>query len=160
MINITNNIQDVIKRFKALPGHIERVSLKTLKEASETITRMMKKPGRAVRRPIRWDSVKQREAYFASDGFGKGIPYRRSDDYINAWQSTAIAGGYQSENIGHKAALLAGTPSGNILGRKVTASGQSHIHQGTWQLVRPVVQFVLSKLPEKLLKALKVEVNV
>lgn len=160
MIKITSNIQDVIKRFKTLPGHIERASLKTLKEANDAITKAMKRPGRPVRYPIHWDSEKQRKAYFATNGFGKGIPYRRSDGYINAWQSRAIAGGYQSENIGHKAVLLAGTPSGNIIGRKVTSSGQSHIFQGRWQLVKPVIAFVLSKLPERLLKALKVKVNV
>lgn len=30
-----------------------------------------------VRYPIQWTSEKQRRAYFATDGFGKGIPYKR-----------------------------------------------------------------------------------
>lgn len=30
-----------------------------------------------VKRPIQWTSEKQRKAFFATDGFGHGIPYRR-----------------------------------------------------------------------------------
>ncbi len=160
MINITSNVRDVVKRFQALPGHIERAVLRTGKDISDTIVRLMKRPGMPVRYPIHWDSPKQRRAYFATEGFGKGIPYQRTDGYVNAWQSKAIAGGTQAENIGHQALMLAGSPSGNIVGSKVTASGQSHIHAGHWQLVKPVLEYVISKLPEKLLKALKVEVNV
>jgi len=33
-------------------------------------------PGR-VKRPIRWTSERQRRAYFATNGFGAGIPYKR-----------------------------------------------------------------------------------
>lgn len=160
MIDITSNVRDVIKRFKALPGHIERAALQTSKGVSDAITKAMKRPGLPVRYPIDWDSPRQQRKVMALLHAQGGPPYRRTGGYINAWQTRAIAGGHQSENIGHNAVFLAGAPSGNIIGKKVTASGQSHIHAGRWQLVRPVIQFVVSKLPERLLKALKVEVNV
>jgi hypothetical protein len=160
MINITTNIKDVARRFQALPGQIERGVLQTGKDVSDTIVRLMKRAGLPVRYPIHWDSPKQQRKYFATQGFGKGIPYHRTDGYINAWQSKAIPGGGQAENIGHKALMLAGSPSGNIIGSKVTASGQSHIQAGRWQLIKPVIEYVVSKLPEKLLRALKVSANV
>lgn len=41
-------------------------------------------PG-SVKRPIRWATQKQKQAYFATDGFGKGIPYRRSGRLADGW---------------------------------------------------------------------------
>lgn len=35
--------------------------------------------------PYQWQSEKQRRAYFATDGFGGGIPYQRTDEMVNAW---------------------------------------------------------------------------
>lgn len=35
--------------------------------------------------PIEWTSEKQRKAYFASDGFGKGIPYQRTGKASKSW---------------------------------------------------------------------------
>ena len=43
----------------------------------ETTRRLAVQPG-AVRRPIRWTSERQRRAFFATDGFGRGIPTRRT----------------------------------------------------------------------------------
>lgn len=37
------------------------------------------------KRPIRWKSARQRRAYFASNGFGKGIPYRRTGQLANSY---------------------------------------------------------------------------
>jgi len=36
--------------------------------------------------PIQWTSDKQRKAYFASDGFGAGIPYRRTGKLAQSWE--------------------------------------------------------------------------
>lgn len=41
-------------------------------------------PG-AVKYPIMWTSEKQRRAFFATDGFGRGIPTQRSNKMVNAW---------------------------------------------------------------------------
>jgi len=35
--------------------------------------------------PYQWQSEKQRKAYFASDGFGGGIPYNRTHQLANNW---------------------------------------------------------------------------
>lgn len=34
----------------------------------------------------RWKSDKQRKAYFATDGFGAGIPYQRTHRLVKAWK--------------------------------------------------------------------------
>ena len=36
--------------------------------------------------PIEWTSENQRKAFFASDGFGGGIPTKRTDSIINSWE--------------------------------------------------------------------------
>lgn len=35
--------------------------------------------------PYQWQSEKQRKAYFATDGFGGGIPYQRTGNLAEAW---------------------------------------------------------------------------
>lgn len=42
-------------------------------------------PG-AVKYPIEWASEKQRKAFFATDGFGGGIPYTRTKKVSGAWR--------------------------------------------------------------------------
>ncbi len=46
---------------------------------------LMKEPGPVVY-PIEWTSEKQRRAFFATDGFGHGIPYQRTHDLAAAWE--------------------------------------------------------------------------
>lgn len=38
--------------------------------------------------PYQWQSEKQRKAYFASDGFGNGIPYQRTGTMSDGWTYT------------------------------------------------------------------------
>lgn len=57
--------------------------------APELLADLRRKPG-AVKYPLVWQSPRQRRAYFASNGFGQGIPYRRSDGLINAYKVEVI----------------------------------------------------------------------
>lgn len=38
--------------------------------------------------PIAWQTEKRRRAYFATDGFGRGIPTRRTGEHTKAWMFT------------------------------------------------------------------------
>lgn len=53
------------------------------------------KPG-PVKYPIQWKSAKQRRAFFATNGFGRGIPTQRTDTLINAYR---IGVEYTANNI-------------------------------------------------------------
>ena len=44
--------------------------------------------------PIRWKSNKQRRAFFASKGFGRGIPTGRKNVIINAWTAEVTTDPY------------------------------------------------------------------
>lgn len=52
--------------------------------SAEVQDRLQRAPG-GVHYPIQWTSERQRLAFFASDGFGHGIPYNRTDQLIRAW---------------------------------------------------------------------------
>jgi hypothetical protein len=49
--------------------------------------------------PYQWQSEKQRRAYFATNGFGGGIPYKRTGNLSAGWQARYTSGGYQSKII-------------------------------------------------------------
>lgn len=55
----------------------------------QTLARLRREPG-PVRRPIQWASERQRRAFFASNGFGRGIPTRRTQRLVNAWRLVVI----------------------------------------------------------------------
>lgn len=48
------------------------------------LAELQQTPG-SVAYPIEWTSERQRKAFFASGGFGKGIPYQRTGTYRDSW---------------------------------------------------------------------------
>ena len=115
----------------------------TLKRAQD----QLKKPGRKPTYPIQWDSERQRRASFATDGFGRGIPTKRSNAYIKAWKirrnpsSQKVQAGYSLINDSLYARYVGGSAYGD---------GQSRIHQGRWPLVRDVMERQVAKLPKSI----------
>jgi hypothetical protein len=150
MIKLETNIKEVVAKLNRFPPMIFMATKRTLAGAANEVAQIMRRPGLPVRYPIQWDSEKQRRAYFATGGFGNGIPYERTGATEQAWENTAIANGYLVSNVGHKAVFVYGSASG---------IGQSRIHAGRWRLFRPVVDAVVARLPEKILQALKIEIG-
>ncbi len=159
MFNITSNIREVVAKLNRIPARLEAGGKRVLAATTEEIVRIMRQPGKPSTRPVQWDSPKQRAAFFASGGFGQGIPYRRSGGTEQAWMNAAISNGYMVSNEGHKAVFLYGTASGIGTGSKVTSTGQSHIHVGRWPLFRPVVNAIVAKLPDSIRQALQIEIG-
>ena len=50
----------------------------------KTRATLQQEPG-PVSYPIRWTSERQRKAFFATKGFGRGIPYKRTGKLAKAW---------------------------------------------------------------------------
>jgi len=57
---------------------------------------LRREPGPVVY-PIEWASERQRRAFFATNGFGHGIPYRRTHRYAEGWRVEADYRGGLSE---------------------------------------------------------------
>lgn len=100
----------------------------------------MKEPGSKSKRPIQWDSTKQRKAYFASDGFGGGIPTKRDGGYTKGWQVIRTVDGYDVGNPLAHAKFIGGTAR--------STRAQSRIHRGRWNLFKDAITRFIGKLPK------------
>lgn len=71
-----NNAPNLLQR--AYRGEVQRITNKALRE-------LKAQPG-PPRYPIRWKTARQRRAFFATDGFGRGIPTQRTGALSRGWQ--------------------------------------------------------------------------
>lgn len=60
-----------------------------VKRTQKTVNQRLKKPAGPVKYPIAWTSDRQRRAFFATNGFGRGIPTRRSGAVQRGWTYTS-----------------------------------------------------------------------
>jgi len=146
-LKITPPARLIQKRFENLRRQIPLVSRKRMYDAAVAIRHEMKQPGAKPDYPIPWDSPKQQKAFFASDGFGRGIPTKRSDEYIKGWQVIRAENGYDVGNPLAHAKHIGGTAR--------STSRQSRIHRGRWNLFKVVKDRVLAKLPKAVKEALQ-----
>jgi len=121
--------------------------------AALEIRREMKVPGAKPTYPIRWDSVKQRKAFFATDGFGRGIPTKRTGATSKAWIARRSSEG-EDYDVGNPLAH-----SKYLHGTARSARTISNVHGGPgsprWPVFSLVIQRVLAKLPKKVRESLK-----
>lgn len=54
---------------------------------TQTLTHLQQEPGKP-KYPIRWTTLRQKRAFFASDGFGRGIPTKRTHKLSQSWDVT------------------------------------------------------------------------
>ncbi len=121
-----------------LSAAIPEVGRLQIYRTAQRIYSAMKVKGAKPTYPIQWDSEKQRRAFFASDGFGGGIPHKRIDQYVNAWTIERIGDmGYRIKNESPGAEWIAG-------------DSQSRIHRGRWPVFRYVIGIEVQKLPEEI----------
>jgi len=161
MIDITTNVREAFEKMKRIPKQLENATLPVLQSAVEEIKRIMQRPGLPIRYPVNWDSLKQKKFVIAKLRREGNLPYRRTGEHSNGWTTESLSSGYSLSNIGHKAVYLYGTASGNGLpgATLVTATGQSHIHEGRWRLIRPVIDKVISRIPAAILDRFRINVN-
>lgn len=154
MFRIQTNAKQVAQQIRHLLAVVfPKIALKVLEESAQNIQRKMAEPGKPIRYPVNWDSVRQRKAFFASNGFGEGIPYRRKNEHVNAWQMAPIQNGWQLSNSKPSAMFLFGRADGLDIspGKK-----QSNIHKGRWPLFRPTVDEEVQKLPRNLIARINI----
>lgn len=108
-----------------------------------------------VRKPIVWTSDKQRKAFFATDGFGSGIPYRRSGALSRSWQfdGSAQAGEINAriQNTNPASQFVYGSLAQSNPGR---FQQQMHINTG-WQRAYDTVHYWLNALKEDYTAAMR-----
>lgn len=106
---------------------------------AEKIRKQVSVPGKPVRYPVSWDTPKQKRAYFATNGFGRGIPTKRSGGYQKGYNVVRREDGADVRNPLAHAGYIGGTETG---------ARQSRIQRGRWVLFRKVVDATLALLPK------------
>lgn len=67
------------------PGRMRTAYRRNVGRFKSRILRRVKVVPGKPRYPLRWASERQRRAFFATDGFGGGIPYQRTNRLINSY---------------------------------------------------------------------------
>lgn len=82
----TDAIERLRRAAKQAPSRMRRVVASVVRENKSQIIADLRgrEPG-PPSYPIRWKSERQRRAFFATNGFGGGIPYRRTGTLSNGW---------------------------------------------------------------------------
>lgn len=89
---------DLVREFPDAVGDWAKRDLRPF-ISKEVDIKLRREPG-AVHYPIEWTSEKQRLAFFATDGFDKGIPYDRSGKLVKAWHVRGdYRGGFVSIDV-------------------------------------------------------------
>lgn len=139
-IQLSTNAPLVAQGLQDLTAEIPKVGRLQIYRTMQRVQKRMRKPGKKSTRPVRWDSKAQRIAYFASDGFGRGIPTKRTNEYVNGWELVKLENGYGVQNLLPQAKFIGGGPLGG---------GQSRIHRERWELFREVVVQETEALPQE-----------
>lgn len=115
-----------------------------MRRARERVVRYPPSPRR-----VRWDSEKQRAAFFATNGFGGGIPYQRTGTYGRSWyirrnpRSARVMAGYSLMSNAEQR----GKRYSKYVGGDAYGTSQSNIHANRWAKVRTSVERETKTLP-------------
>lgn len=90
MIRIDVTVDDDIIRaieeqLKVTPGLMKTAYRRAVGRIRQSILVKLKVQPKAPTYPLRWKSEKQRRAYFASNGFGGGIPSKRTGKLLSSY---------------------------------------------------------------------------
>lgn len=134
--------------FREMPTFINALieaSKDVLVQLATNVKERMTEEGKPVTYPVQWDSERQKRAFFATKGFGKGIPYKRTNSYRFGWNMERSKFGVSLSNRS-PAGAIGGMPTG----------WQSRIHHGRWPYLLAVLFDELKKVPENLSARLRV----
>ena len=86
----TDTLAQITEAAETLPEAIYQWTHREVRPfVSQLVQRKFRQEPGAVHYPIEWTSDKQRMAFFATNGFGGGIPYRRSGELVKQWHVRA-----------------------------------------------------------------------
>ena len=140
-LKVSPSMEIVRQGLQDLAAEIPKVGRLQIYQAALRAKTKLRLPGAKPSYPIKWDSEKQRRAFFATDGFGAGIPTSRTDKLVNAWQIVKITDGYSLVNATPYTKYVQGNAYG-VLG--------SGIHSGRWKKFRDIVDEEMEKLPQEI----------
>ena len=85
-VTVDTDVLDAISEAaKESPRRMNAAYKKRIKRIRQRILDDLREYPGPVKYPFRWKSERQRRAYFATDGFGWGIPYVRTNALKDGW---------------------------------------------------------------------------
>lgn len=149
-IQIRSNAGQISQSLTTLGPSIERITNAKIEAVLQEALTDLEKEGEPISYPVHWDSERQRKAFFATNGFGRGIPTRRTGRYIS---------GFKLEKTGfgtdRRFTISNDVPYAKYVGGTALGQAQSNIHRGRWQIVSETVR----KYAERLVRAAEVGVS-
>lgn len=88
VVNTDNRLTAVLDELeRELPGKVyRRIAREIVPPAERLLDRLLIFEPGPPRYPIAWASERQRRAFFATNGFGRGIPTRRTGFILHSWE--------------------------------------------------------------------------
>jgi hypothetical protein len=143
---VSDEGQMVRRGLEDLGADIPKIGRLGVYRTVQRIIKRMRQPGAGIVYPVHWDSDKQRKAFFASEGFGGGVPSTRSGEYQASFDFASLPNGYMVFND---------SPGAGFIGGDYNGQGQSMIHVDRWPLFGKVVAEEAEQLPEDVLAELR-----
>lgn len=123
-----------------LSAEIPKIGRKGIYDKMLEVRKTLRTPGRKPSYPIRWVSERQRRAFFATGGFGGGIPHRRRG-MEKRWNIVSLDKGYRFENPAPGAVYVFGDYEG---------ARQSPIHEGRWPIFQETIESAIQEMPPEI----------
>lgn len=144
-----SGIDRLIDLFEKFPEIVNDIVVEEVNEVRpEILDDLGYTPG-PVKYPIEWASEKQRKAFFATKGFGKGIPVPRTGGISRAWFVEPDV----QQNLGTASITIGNTdPAAEfVYGYLFARPGriqQPYHHNTGWLLVEPTIDYHVEAITE------------
>ena len=145
-MKIVTNIKSIAKKINYFIRRTPSAARSVLEDTAIRIQTRMNVRQEKSDYPVTWDSERQRRAFFATNGFGNGIPYKRTGA-----TKFSIDTSFKNE-----VDLFAPHPAGAVFGMPTANFWQSRIHRQTWPVLKTVLAEELKKLPSAIMASLRV----
>lgn len=144
MIKIVSNISQVSHQVSFFISKTPAAAMKVMEDMAKRVQDRMNVVGDPIQYPVNWDSEKQRRAFFATDGFGGGIPHQRSG--VPFWST---------QSFENEVDLFGRHAAGPVFGLMPNGDWwQSRIHRGRWVVLKDVFYEELARLPAEIKRSL------
>lgn len=140
----TPGLEKIVGEMQHIPERVKNERQAASTAVALDMQKAMQEPGQKPSYPIQWDSERQRRAFFATDGFGGGIPHRRTGEYENSFKIEQLPDGVKFFSDSAALPFVGGNAFGLV---------RSGIHKGRWQLLQTVLQDGFSRLKDAHVKA-------
>lgn len=146
-LRVKSNVKLVRRGLENLRAQLPKIGDFRAKEAAKEIARRMSRPGRKIKYPVDWDSLKQKIyviiRIMKKQGF---LPFIRTHAHERGWKTENIQRGAKVYNNVRGSKYLYGT---------MRSTRQSNIHVGRWLILRVVYDKVVADLPKRVKESLK-----